>query len=348
MKKSMPGRRSAPAAPLPVTVDYLAVPAWRKRLQEDPATVLAEFHFAGMQQSLQEASHPHALIQMAQLGAEPLVEIWSSRLPVSLGGQGDIRFARNDEVFFGSLSYDGHAARDIEATVTRAYHDILALIEREGFPHMLRIWNYFPGITRDAGGLDRYQCFCRGRFEALERYYGDFDRKLPSASAVGTQGGGLVIYFLAARLPGRHRENPRQVSAYHYPPQYGPKSPSFARATLKRWGDEHSLYISGTASIVGHQSLHPGDVQLQVDETLNNLRVLIDSTAREEGVPFAGLEGLQRLKVYIRDPQHHALVQASLNKVLGPAASCLYLQADICRSELLLEIEGIAQAKCHN
>ena len=208
----------------------------------------------------------------------------------------------------------------------------------------MRIWNYFPEITRDDGGLDRYQCFCRGRFEALERYYGEFDRKLPSASAVGTQGGGLVIYFIAAREAGQHRENPRQISAYHYPPQYGPKSPSFARATLKRWGDDYSLYISGTASIVGHQSLHPGDVQSQVEETLSNLRVLIDTTAREEGVAFAGLDSLQRLKIYIRDPRHLALVQRRLDQVIDPSVPRLYLQADICRTELLLEIEGIARA----
>lgn len=344
MKNPKTGSLSSIAAPLPLAVDYLTLPEWEKRLQRDPSSVLAEIHFGTALRALQGVGHPHALIDMAQLGPVPLIEVWSSRAPVSQGLSGDIQFARNDEIFFGSLNYTEAGARDIEATVRRAYHDILALIEREGFPNLLRVWNYFPGITRDAGGLDRYQCFCRGRFEALARYYGEFDRKLPSASAVGTQGGGLALYFFAARDAGQHRENPRQISAYHYPPQYGPKSPSFARATLKRWGDDYSLYISGTASIVGHQSLHPGDVQSQVDETLNNLRVLIDSTAREEGVAFTGLDSLQRLKIYIRDPQHLALVQRSLDKVIDPRVPRLTLQADICRTELLLEIEGIARA----
>jgi chorismate lyase/3-hydroxybenzoate synthase len=340
----MAGRSSSVAAPLPLEVDYLTLPEWQQRLQRDPSTVLAEIHFGAALRALQGVGHPHALIDMAQLGPVPLIEVWSSRAPVSHERSGAIQFARNDEIFFGSLSYSADDARDIEVTVRRAYHDILGLIEREGFPNLLRIWNYFPEITREDGGLDRYQCFCRGRFEALEVFYGDFDRKLPSASAVGTQGGGLAIYFIATRAAGQHRENPRQISAYHYPPQYGPKSPSFARATLKRWGDDYSLYISGTASIVGHQSLHPGDVPSQVDETLNNLRVLIDSTAREEGVAFAGLDSLQRLKIYIRDPQHLALVQRSLDKVIDPRVPRLYLQADICRTELLLEIEGIARA----
>ncbi len=344
MKKSRTGRLASTITPLPLVVEYLTLPEWQQRLRRDPSTVLAEIHFGTALQVPQDIHHPHAQIDMAQLGPVPLIEVWSSRTPVTQGHAGDIQFARNDDIFFGSLNYTAAAVLDIEATVRRAYQDILKLIEREGFPHLLRVWNYFPEITRDAGGLDRYQCFCRGRFEALERYYGEFDRKLPSASAVGSQGGGLTIYFIAAREAGQHRENPRQISAYHYPPQYGPKSPSFARATLKRWDGDYCLYISGTASIVGHQSLHPGDVQLQVDETLNNLRVLIDSTEREAGIAFAGLDSLQQLKIYIRDPRHLALVQHSLDKVIDPRVARLYLQADICRSELLLEIEGIARA----
>ena len=332
------------AAPLPLEVDYLSVAQWQQRLQRDPSNVLAEIHFGSALRELQGVRHPHVLIDMTQLAPVPLIEVWSSRTPVSQGFSGAIQFARNDDIIFGSLYYAGADARDIEVAVRRAYRDILALIEREGFPNLLRIWNYFPEITRDVGGLDRYQCFCRGRFEALEGYYGEFDRKLPSASAVGTQGGGLAIYFIAAREAGQHRENPRQISAYHYPPQYGPKSPSFARATLKRWGNDYGLYISGTASIVGHQSLHPGDVALQVEETLNNLRVLIDSTVRDEGVAFAGLDSLQRLKIYIRDAQHLNTIQRSLDQAIDPGVPRLYLQADICRAELLLEVEGIARA----
>ena len=344
MKKTKAGRSPSLTAVMPLEVDYLTLPQWQQRLKSDPSTVLAEIQFGAGLRAMQGVTHPTAQIDMAQLGPVPLIEVWSSRTPVRYAHSGGIRFARNDEILFGCLSYSGTDARDIEATVRRAYHEILALIEDEGFPNLLRIWNYFPGITQEIGDLDRYQCFCRGRFEALEGYYGEFDRKLPSASAVGSQGGGLTIYFVAAREAGKHRENPRQLSAYHYPPQYGPKSPSFARATLKRWGDDYSLYISGTASIVGHQSLHPGDVVSQVEETLNNLRVLIDSTGREEGVAFAGLDSLQRLKIYIRDAQRLALVQASLDKAIDPGVPRLYLQADICRTELLLEIEGIARA----
>ena len=345
MKHFLPSLAPDIAARLPVDVDYLTLNELEKFLRHSGHLMLGEIHFgATTLRDVGAASHPYALVSMAQLSPVPLIEVWSSRTPVSYGRAGNIVYAQTDEILFGCLNYPPAAARDIEAAVRRAYDAILGVTGKEDCPHLLRIWNYFSDITQEADGLDRYQCFCRGRFEALERHYGEFDCKLPAASAVGTQGGGLILYFIAARTPGRHRENPRQISAYHYPPQYGPKSPSFARAMLKRWGDDHSLYISGTASIVGHQSLHAGDVHLQVQETLSNLSALIETTAEAEGVGLHGLASLSRLKVYIRHPEHLETIRASLDAVISPQVPRLYLQADICRNDLLLEIEGIACA----
>ena len=136
----MAGRSPSVAARLPLEVDYLTLPEWEKRLQRDPSTVLAEIQFGAVLRPMQGAGHPQALIDMTQLGPVPLIEVWSSRAPVSLGRSGDIQFARNDEIFFGCMSYTGTRARDIEATVRLAYHEILALNEREGFPNLLRIW----------------------------------------------------------------------------------------------------------------------------------------------------------------------------------------------------------------
>ena len=344
MKHSLSSVAPDIATRLPVDVNYLTLNELEKFLCHGGPLMLGEIHFGTALRDISGAGHPHALVSMAQLNPIPLVEVWSSRVPVSHGSAGDVVYAHTDEILFGCLNYSPAAAHDIEAAVRRAYDAILSVTKKEGFPHLLRIWNYFSDITEETGGFDRYQCFCRGRFEALERHFGEFDRKLPAASAVGTQGGGLILYFIAARTPGRHRENPRQISAYHYPPQYGPKSPSFARAMLKRWGNDYSLYISGTASIVGHQSLHAGEVHLQVQETLNNLSALIEATAAEEGVGLQGLASLNRLKVYIRHPEHLEAIQAALDAVIASHVPRLYLQADICRDDLLLEIEGIAHA----
>jgi chorismate lyase/3-hydroxybenzoate synthase len=140
----------------------------------------------------------------------------------------------------------------------------------------------------------------------------------------------VQVYWLASRAPGKHIENPRQVSAYRYPRTHGPVSPSFARATLSVDG---TLLISGTASIVGHLSQHAGDPLAQLDEIVRNLATLgaTDDTTRPEQCLF---------KIYVRDPaQIDALTQRM--QTAFPRCPMLILAADICRRELLLEIEVI-------
>ncbi|MFZ2492241.1 MAG: Rid family hydrolase, partial [Thermoanaerobaculia bacterium] len=157
---------------------------------------------------------------------------------------------------------------------------------------------------------------------------------LPAASAVGMDGGGLATYFLAAREPGTQVENPRQVAAYCYPRQYGPKSPSFSRATI--YGG--TVLVSGTASVVGHETVHAGDVRAQLDETLRNIDVVL-SRAIERG----GLANIVALKTYVRHAQDHALIAEGLTAATPSGAQRIFLRSDICRSDLLLEIEAIAR-----
>ena len=307
-------------------------------------TVLGEIHF-GASPALPEVAHPVAWVGMPLLAGESQIELWTSAQPVVSERIGPLVFARNRDVLFGCFAAESPADfAAFEARTQEAYARLLTLTEAEGYPHLLRVWNYFPGIGEHEGALDRYMVFCRGRHQALQAHYAGLTHRLPAASAVGTRHGGMVIYFLAGREPGRHRENPRQMSAYCYPPQYGPKSPSFARATLVRGTADDRLYISGTASIIGHESRHIGDPVAQLEETLANMRTLIDSTAIEETVPFEGFASLTHLKVYIRRSEDYPPIRARLTALLPATAQCLYLEADICRPELLLEIEAIATA----
>ena len=126
-------------------------------------------------------------------------------------------------------------------------------------------------------------------------------------------------------------ENPRQVSAYRYPREHGPASPSFSRAAL---GPDHTLFVSGTASIVGHVSRHHSDPLAQLDETLRNLQAL-------NALPESRSD---LLKVYVRDPVHAALIRQRLLAWSAPQQTLL-LSADICRRELLLEIECVKRLR---
>ncbi|HEX8252070.1 MAG TPA: Rid family hydrolase, partial [Thermoanaerobaculia bacterium] len=178
-------------------------------------------------------------------------------------------------------------------------------------------------------GEERYQLFCAGRHDAFVEagYHHDVD--LPAASAVGMPGRGVIAYYLAAREPGMQVENPRQIAAYKYPPQYGVKSPSFSRATV--WND--TVFVSGTASVLGHATVHPGDVTAQLEETLHNIDAVLAQTGRS-------LENVISAKTYIRNASDYDVIASRLAPVF---ANNIYVEADICRADLLLEIEAVAR-----
>ena len=134
-------------------------------------------------------------------------------------------------------------------------------------------------------------------------------------------------------------ENPRQMSAYHYPPRYGLHTPSFSRACMLKEGRGTNLFISGTASIVGHESRHAGDVVAQTRETLANIEALLDEANRRAGTSQYRLDRLC-FKVYVRRPQDLSLIQEALLAVVRPRIPVVYVQADVCRTDLLVEIEA--------
>lgn len=231
-------------------------------------------------------------------------------------------------------------ADDPEASSRAAYAEALALTRRQGFPHLLRMWNHLPQIHAEDRGLERYRHFCVGRHAAFDAAGLD-TAAYPAASALGSDGDQLVLTLIATRAPNLTIENPRQDSAYHYPPQYSPRSPSFARAAIPALGDQPGpLFISGTASIVGHRSRHRGDVLAQTRETLDNLEALIAAANRRIGEPDRYRVGTGgAIKVYLR----HAADRARVEPLLAAwsKTDACYLRADICRRELDIEIELI-------
>lgn len=326
-----PARRTAGG---PFTVRYIDQ-AERRSAAADPHTLA----LIGFADATLQAAGPVCDFNTAlpQLAGPPLVEHWRSVEPVERRSGDGLRVARNSEVMFASLQLP---ADDIDADSERIYARILKLLDSEGYPHLLRMWNYFPRINAVEQGIERYQAFCVGRYRALEPL-GDFETALPAASALGSANGPLQVYFVAAREPGIQIENPRQVSAFRYPKRYGPRSPSFSRALFKRWRQGSHLYISGTSSIVGHETVH-ADTLAQLEETVTNIEALI-GVAYRHGHPTRRLEDLDLLKVYVRDADMLAPVRAALETRFANAdrPQRLYVLADVCRADLQVEIEAM-------
>jgi enamine deaminase RidA (YjgF/YER057c/UK114 family) len=126
------------------------------------------------------------------------------------------------------------------------------------------------------------------------------------------------------------------------------------------------IFISGTASIVGHQSRHAGDAVAQSVETMVNIDALIGQANDVLRNEIPGLKDNNPLRsvaandapavggfardvldftIYVRRAEDEAAVRAAVTAALGSdsraARRAIYLQADICRRELLMEIEAV-------
>lgn len=238
--------------------------------------------------------------------------------------------------------------------VVKAYQKVLEELMTGSTSHLVRFWAFLPGIHDDLGaGLDRYMAFNAGRYAAFAAHFGPptvFGRSVPTASAVGVQGDEFVLHALAAAEPGVPVENPRQVPAYEYSRRFGPMPPCFVRGTLLV-GDSDStlLIVGGTASIVGEESRHIGQLEPQARETFRSLASLVASAA---GVDVAGhasaaeleplLSTFCELRIYHPRADDEPAIATLARASFPPSCRIEFAQASLCRSELLIEAEGLA------
>jgi chorismate lyase / 3-hydroxybenzoate synthase len=288
------------------------------------------------------------------LYAEPLhpigsvhPELWLSKAPTRAWQESGMQCQGNDDVLFGVIEipeplHTEDGIRPLEQITHIAYHQLFETLDKHDYKYLWRAWNYMPQITEVTHGLERYQQFNLGRQQGFASSARTVTGNVPAACALGVRSGPLSVAFLAGRTPTLPIENPRQVSAYHYPQQYGPQSPTFSRASLAQLHQQELLLLSGTASIVGHETLHIGDVKSQTLETLTNIQaVLSQANLRSKSANGYRLQDLL-MRVYVRHAKDVNLIRSVINERLGTDHSALYLHADICRADLDVEIEGIA------
>lgn len=226
------------------------------------------------------------------------------------------------------------------------------------FSQVTRTWFYLGSITGLENESERYRELNRARTD-FYRDIGFFASTLkpgaprgsyPASTGIGMSGEGLVLACTAFRA-GRDQEamvlpleNPRQVPAYAYHPKYSPQSPKFSRALALLRPAYVVTWISGTASIVNSESRHQGDITKQTEQTLDNIERLIDEeNFASRGAAGAGatLQDLAKVRIYIKRHEDYAKCKAVCEKRFGTVPA-IYAVADVCRPELLVEIEAIA------
>lgn len=206
-----------------------------------------------------------------------------------------------------------------------------------------RQWNYIEQITLMSDGRQNYQEFndARSRFYNCTKWTNGY----PAATGIGSSCGGVMVevYAIKGEKVVNHAiDNPLQTSAHSYSqrvltgisdePQR--TTPKFERARIV--GD--NVYISGTAAIRGEDSLALDNAAEQTAETMQIIKQLV----APENIPVT-VKGSNYtlLRVYIKNGKDAPEVIRFMDENY-PDIPKHYLKADVCRPELLVEIEGTA------
>ena len=225
------------------------------------------------------------------------------------------------------------------------------------FEHVVRTWFYLGGITQSELAAQRYHELNRARAD----FYHDIrfncsslasnhSRNIyPASTGIGMSGTGLVASCMALETKRKDvclfpLENPQQTPAYDYDPCHSPQSPRFSRAVALVLGNYITTWVSGTASIVDSESRHLGDPEQQTMQTIDNIeRLIAADNFAAHGVKGAGakLRELAKIRVYLKRPQDLDKCRAVCERRFE-SVPAIYAVADICRPELLVEIEGVA------
>jgi len=248
---------------------------------------------------------------------------------------------------------EGAKGEAFERVVASLYARLHALLRDGDAGEPVRFWNYIPRIHQaESPGCDRYMSFNAGRHRALEAWHrtSNIQPRIVAASAFGHAGSEIIVEALCGRLPSKPVENPRQRPAYCYSPRYGRVPPSFARASLiEPAGRPALLLTAGTASVVGEDSLHIDDVPGQLAEIELNLAALVAASTKSAPAPNVAapplreqLGSYRHLRAYVVRSADAPAVLRWMQSTFTGLESIELMQAELCRRDLLVEVEGVA------
>ncbi len=268
-------------------------------------------------------------------------EVKVGNLCIEIVSRGDASLLRVTIPGAGLLRDD--AFRD---AVYGCYRDVGELVrEMQSYP--IRFWNYVPDILRTRScGLSSYELFNAGRFDGLRRWVGEIvSKRLAATSAVGAPDNGYTLHLLTDSQPASPINNPRQSAPHCYSERYGPVPPVFARACLLTPSQRNlfgcSALVSGTASIVGEDTQHRGDLMGQIDETCLNLASLSNVLAdKQAATKQDALDRYDALRVYVPRSDDRVEILSRFQEIFRLVPTLEFVEVDLCRPDLLLEVEG--------
>jgi enamine deaminase RidA (YjgF/YER057c/UK114 family) len=258
----------------------------------------------------------------------------------------------------------GTAAQPLYDRSLSAFHSASFRLQGAGmrFDDVVRTWLYLGNITGAEKETTRYLELNRARTDYfrnkkfLESLVPPAWNKpvYPASTGIGAQSSDIVLGCIALKSEQPDTvliplENPQQIAAYDYAHEYGPESPKFARAMAIASGESVATFISGTASITASDTRHVDDLERQTHQTLDNIEVLISpDNFQKHGFPGMGatLGDLALARIYLKRPEDYQEARAICRQRLGDLPA-VFVVGDICRPELLVEIEALAFSPRH-
>lgn len=232
-------------------------------------------------------------------------------------------------------------------------------LENLAFSDVVRQWNYIENITKiieEGSERQHYQIFN----DVRSSFYGksEFINGYPSATGIGMDTGGVVIDFIAVspspKLTIKPIKNPGQIDAFKYSEKVlvgkslneslKKTSPKFERGKVLQTLDAARIYVSGTAAILGENIVHKKNIEKQTLVTIENIKNLISV----ENLKSIGLhlnpekKSFSYIRTYVKHQKDISAVKAICEKQFK-SENFQYLVSDICREDILVEIEGLLE-----
>lgn len=242
-------------------------------------------------------------------------------------------------------------------------NDNIVLLKQGGarLDQVFRTWFYMGSIVapdnRVANQEQRYKELNRARTDAFGdtqflkgslKTQPNFD-VYPASTGIGMGGedialGSTALITSRADVFTLPLENPRQTPAFEYARHYSPETPKFARAMAVVYDNQAAVYVSGTASITASETQHIGNPAKQTEETLLNIAALI-APENFAASGFAGygatLQDLAVVRAYVKHIADYETVRAVCERQLQ-GVPVVYTIGDVCRDDLLVELEAVA------
>lgn len=238
---------------------------------------------------------------------------------------------------------------DCQADASLVFKTLQQQIDETNFEisDITRQWNYIEGIVSKKENHQNYQVFN----DARSHFYQDHfeENGYPAATGIGMKAGGVLIDYIAIKgdnVTNVPIDNPVQIPAHKYhqdclmglPTGDVKTTPKFERGRYVSLNGEEIVFISGTAAITGEKTANAGDVEQQTRLTIDNIDKLVSKDNLSKNIIPLDLK-FNYLRIYIKDKKDFKKVRELCEKRYGNVPM-VWLQANICRDDLTVEIEA--------